>query len=117
MSFRILFLKLTKVHDFEKPERIDTGGMKAYRIKAKDELNNGCLLFFDLKTGLLSALHFQNPADVNEIIKTSFSNWKKIQGLLLPSHVDIDQSGKIFVFDFIKVVFNDTGFQYKNVKK
>jgi len=95
-----------RFHDFEKPDRIDTGGVKACRVKAKDELNNACLLFFDLETGLLSAVHSKNPADTNEVIKIKFSNWKRVQGLLMPHHVDIDQSGKKYTFGFTKVIFN-----------
>jgi hypothetical protein len=106
-----------RFHDFGKPENIKADGVKAYRLKAKDELNNECLLFFDVKTGLLAAIHFQNPADAKEVIKTKFSNWKKLQNLLLPQHVDIDQSGKKYTFDFTKVIFNSPDFHYKNVKK
>jgi len=103
-----------RFHDFEKPEKIDSGGVKAYRIMAKDELNNKCLLFFDLKTGLLSAIHSQNPDDIKEVIKIKFSNWQKVQGLLLPHHVDIDQSGKIYAFEFTKIIFNSPDFKKKN---
>ena len=106
-----------RFHDFEKPENIEADGMKAYKLKAKDELNNECTLFFDVKTGLLSALHFQNPADAKEIIIIIFSSWRKLQNLLLPQHVDIDQSGKKYTFDFTKVIFNSPDFHYKNVKK
>lgn len=113
----IIFEVDQRFHDFEKPENIEADGMKAYRLKAKDELKNECTLFFDIKTGLLSALHFQNPADAKEIIKIKLSIWKKLQDLLLPQHVDIDQSGKKYTFDFTKVIFNSPDFHYKNVKK
>lgn len=115
-AFQNIVLEVDKrFHHFEEPERIDTGGVKAYRVKAKDELNNACLLFFDLGTGLLSAIHFQNPADVNEIIKTSFSNWKKVQELQMPFHVEIRQGEKIFTFDFIKISFNSPDFQQRTM--
>lgn len=100
-----------RFHNFEKPVRIDTGEIKLYRVKAKDELNKDCLLFFDLKTGLLSAIHSQNPGDSNEVIKINFSNWKKVQDMLLPHHVDIDQGGKVYTFDFTKVIFNNPDFK------
>jgi hypothetical protein len=100
-----------RFHDFVKPERVDTGGVNAYRLKAKDELNNECLLFFDVKTGLLSALHFQNPTDAKEIIPVKFSNWKKQQGLLLPLHIDIKQADKSYSFDFKKLLFNSKEFK------
>ncbi|MBK9728269.1 MAG: hypothetical protein IPO86_09150 [Saprospiraceae bacterium] len=106
-----------RFHDFGNPEIIEVDGMKAYRLNAKDELNNDCTLFFDIKTGLFSALHFQNPADAKETIKTKFSDWKNVKDLLLPHHVDIDQSGKKYTFDFTKVIINSPDFYYKNVKK
>ncbi|MBK7375013.1 MAG: hypothetical protein IPJ02_05445 [Chitinophagaceae bacterium] len=115
-AFQNIVLEVDKrFHHFEEPERIDTGGVKAYRVKAKDELNNACLLFFDLETGLLSAIHIQNPADVNEIIKTSFSNWRKVQELQMPYHVEIRQGEKIFTFEFIKISFNSPGFQQRSM--
>ena len=106
-----------RFHDLEKPEMIKADVVKTYSIKAKDELNNACKLFFDVKTGLLSAIHFQNSDSTKEIIKTRFSNWKKVQEILLPHHVDIDQSGKMYSFDFTSIHFNDPDFNYKKVKK
>ena len=106
-----------RFHDLEKPEMSKADSVKNYSIKAKDELNNDCKLFFDVKTGLLSAIHFQNPDSTKEIIKTRFSNWKKTQGLLLPHHVDIDQSGKLYSFDFTNISFNSPDFKYRNAKK
>ncbi len=100
-----------RFHNFEKPVRIETGEMKLYKVKAKDELNSECLLFFDVNTGLLSAIHSRNPDDTNAVIKIRFSNWKKVQDLQLPHHVDIDQSGKIYVFDFTKIIFNSPEFK------
>jgi hypothetical protein len=111
-EFQNLVLEVDqRFHDFEKPERIDTGGVKAYRVKAKDELYNECLLFFDVNTGLLSAIHSRNPDDTNAVIKIRFSNWKKVQDLQLPHHVDINQSGKIYAFDFTKIIFNSPEFK------
>jgi hypothetical protein len=106
-----------RFHDLGEPEIMETNSMKTCQLKAKDELNNDCLLLFDVKTGLLSAIHFQNPDSTKEIIKTSFSNWKKVQELLLPHHVDIDQSGKLYSFDFTNISFNSPDFKYRNVKK
>lgn len=105
-----------RFHDFEKSGKIETDTAKLYELKAKDELNHPCSLFFDADNGLLTALHIQNPDDANEVLKIKFSNWKKIQGLLLPYHVEIDQSGKIYKFNFIKLQFNSPDFKYKNVK-
>jgi hypothetical protein len=117
-EFQNIVLEIDKrFHDFEKPENIESDGMKAYRIKVKDEANNECSLFFDVTTGLLSAIHFQNPGSVKENIKTRLSNWKEVQGILLPFHADIDQSGKLYIFDFNSIIFNSPGFKYKSVKK
>lgn len=105
-----------RFHDFEKAGKIETDTAKLYELKAKDELNHSCSLFFDADNGLLTALHIQNPDDANEVLKIKFSNWKKIQELLLPYHVEIDQSGKVYKFNFIKLQFNSPDFKYKNVK-
>jgi len=117
-EFHNLILEVDhRFHDFGKPENIEMDGMKTYRLNTKDELNNECSLFFEIKTGLLSALHFQNPSDAKEIIKTKFSDWKNVKDILLPHHVDIDQSGKKYMFHFTKVIINSPDFRYKNVKK
>ena len=111
-EFQNIILEVDKrFHDFEKPEKIDTSKVMAYRIKAKDELNNVCLLFFDQKTKLLSAIHSQNPADPKEVIETEFSNWQTQQQLLLPKHIDIKQGEKRYSFDFTKIMFNSPDFK------
>lgn len=116
-EFQNIVLELNnRFHDFDRPEKIETDSMKMYELKAKDELNHPCLLFFDANSRLLMALHIQNPGDTNEVLKIKFANWKKIQGLVMPYHVTIDQSGKIFTFDFVKLQFNSPDFKYKNVK-
>lgn len=76
-----------RFHDFGSPEIKEFEGTKEYRLQAKDNLNNECSLFFNVGTGLLSAIHFRNPDSSKEIIKTKFSNWKNQQDLLLPFHV------------------------------
>ena len=116
-EFHSMILEIDqRFHDLEKPEMIKADSVNIYSIKAKDELNNGCKLFFDVKTGLLSAIHFQNPDSTKALIKTHFSNWKSVQGLLLPYHVDIDQSGKLYSFNFTGIRINDPGFSYKKIK-
>ncbi len=77
-EFQHIILEVDKrYHDFERPGTAEIKGKKVYWIKAKDELNNTCSLFFDPKMGLLSAIHFQNPADLNEVIEIEFSNWQQ----------------------------------------
>ncbi len=115
-EFQNIILKVDKrYHDFEKPGTAEIKGKKVHWIKAKDELNNRCSLYFDPKTGLLSAIHFQNPAHLNEVIEIEFSDWQEQQGLLLPKHVAIKQGEKHYSFDFTKLLFNSPDF--KKVKK
>jgi hypothetical protein len=106
-----------RFHNFGVPEPVDEDGVEMYKLKVFDELNREGFLFFDMNTGLLSSVHFRNPDNINEVIRTRFSSWKKIQDLLLPLHVDIEQSGKKFSFDFSSIVINDPGFTYKILKK
>jgi len=111
-EFQNIILEIDKrFHDFEKPEKIDTRGEEVYRVKAKDELKNVSLLFFDQKTRLLSAIHSKNPADPKEVIEIKFSNWQQQQEFLLPKHIDINQGAKRFSFDFTKVLFNSPDFK------
>lgn len=117
-EFHNLVLELDKrFHDFERPVKIERDRKKMYEVKAKDELNHPCLIFFDHESMLLTALYIQNPGDVHEVLKIKFSNWKKIQGLLMPCKVTIDQSGKVYSFNFTKLRFNSPDFKYKNVNK
>ncbi|MGB5007919.1 MAG: hypothetical protein WBO39_13355, partial [Ferruginibacter sp.] len=103
-EFHNMVLELDKrFHDFERPVKIERDREKMYEVKAKDELNHSCSLFFDQNTGLLTALQIQNPGDVHEVLNIKFSNWKKIQGLLMPCKVTIDQSGKVYSFNFTKL--------------
>lgn len=102
-----------RFHDFGETTTTQTGDRESYQLKAKDELNHDCFLFIDVKTRLLSAIHLQNPEETREIIKISFSGWKAVQQLLLPHQVTIDQGGKIYSFNFTRIVFNSPGFQIK----
>ncbi len=103
----------SRFHDFQKPVVVEIDSTRMYSLKAKDELNHDCSLFFSVKTNLLTAIHFQNPGDEKEIIKTEFSGWKTTGRLQLPYHVRIDQGGKIFTFDYTRISFNSPGFQYR----
>lgn len=117
-AFQNIVLEQDKwFHDFERPVKTERDGLKMYEVKAKDELNHPCLIFFDHDSMLLTALHIQNPGDVHEVLKIKFSNWKKIQGILMPCKVTIDQSGKVYSFNFTKLRFNSPDFKYKSVNK
>jgi len=58
----------------------------------------------------------QNPEETKEIIKISFSGWKEVEKLLLPHQVTIDQGGKIYSFNFTRIMFNSPGFQIKRIR-
>jgi len=105
-----------RFHDFELIENEEKDGINNYKLKAKDELGKTNFIFFDEKTRLLTEIHFPNPSDENEMIKTKFSNWKKTNNLQLPYHVEINQSGKLYTFDYTKLILNSPDFKYKNVK-
>lgn len=104
-----------RFHNFQEPEMVEADKVKSYRLKAKDELDHPCYLFFDMKTDLLTSLHFQDPVNEKEIIVIKFTGWKKVQGLQVPHHVEIKQGEKLFTFNMVKILFNDPGFQEKEV--
>lgn len=103
-----------RFHDFEPAQLVTISGHDFFQIKAKDELNHPCNLFFDKSTLRLSAFHIQNPDDPLEIIKTRFSDWRNIQGLDLPQHLEIEQGDKVFTFDFVKITLNAPDFLEKS---
>ncbi|PKP32703.1 MAG: hypothetical protein CVU00_11445 [Bacteroidetes bacterium HGW-Bacteroidetes-17] len=111
----VIEASLKRFHDFELLENEEKDAINNYKLKAMDELDNTCFLFFDTNTNLLTEIHFPNPIDENEIIKTKFSNWKKINNLVLPYHVEINQNGKIYIFEYTELILNSPEFKYKNV--
>lgn len=102
-----------RFHEFTSPEEIPNGQL--YKIDGRDELEHPCTLFFDKPTGLLKAIHLQNPENEKEVLITTFSDWKKIEGLQLPTQISIDQSGKKYSFDFVKIDFNSPDFEKKTL--
>ncbi len=98
-----------RFREFTKPE--DVLNEHLYKITGKDELEHPCALFFDKQTALLKAIHLQNPENEKDLLITTFSDWKKIEGLQLPTHISIDQSGKKYSFDFIKIDLNSREFE------
>lgn len=109
--YNILLEADKRFHAFEQPLQPDSGTTKLYQVKAKDELENECILFFEQETGRLSAIHSRNPADPTEIIEISFSSWQAQQGFTLPRQVTIKQGNQYYTFDFVKVLFNSPGFK------
>lgn len=106
-----------RFHGFHDPEIVTADGIQLYRVKAKDELDHPCYLFFDGRTNLFTALQFQNPVHEKEIISIKFAGWKKVQKLQLPHHVEITQGDKVFTFAVTKIIFNDPGFQKKHLNE
>lgn len=111
----ILELK-NRFHDFEKPVMVSVENNNCYQIKAKDESETPFLLFFDSKTHLFVAMHFANPSNPKDTIKTRFLNWKKTQNLRLPFHIEIEQGGNKYLFDYQKILFNSHEFTHKKAK-
>lgn len=103
-----------RFHDFEPAQLVAISGQDFFQINAKDELNHPCSLFFDKSTHRLSAFYIQNPDNLQEILKVRFSDWRNIQGLNLPQHLEIEQGDKIFTFDFIKIILNAPNFLEKS---
>lgn len=104
-----------RFRNFQEPEIVEAGSVKSYRLRATDELDHPCYLFFDRETDLFTALHFQDPVHEKETIVIKFSGWKKVQDLQVPHHVEINQGDKVFTFDMVKIIFNDPGFRKKEV--
>lgn len=106
-----------RFRNFQEPEIVEADSVKLYRLKATDELDHPCYLFFDVKKKLFTALQFQDPINEKEIIIIKFAGWRKVQELQLPHHVEIIQGDKTFTFDFTRIVFNDPGFQKKRINE
>ncbi len=102
-----------RFHDFEPAQLVTISGQNFFHINARDELTHPCSLFFDTATHRLSAFHIQNPDSSLEIIKTRFSDWRIVQGLALPHHLEIEQGDKIFTFNFVKINLNAPDFLEK----
>ncbi len=99
-----------RFHDFEPAQLVTISGHDFFQINAKDELNHPCSLFFDPLTHRLEAFHIQNPDNLQEILKTRFSDWRNIQGLALPHHLEIEQGDMVFTFDFVRITLNAPDF-------
>ncbi|MBK6825684.1 MAG: hypothetical protein IPG86_01775 [Chitinophagaceae bacterium] len=98
---------------FEQPLLVARKNGEYLQVNARNETGDTCTLFFDPVTHLFRELHFQNPGQPGEIIQTRFSDWRKVNDLQLPHHVEIIQAGKNYRFDFIKISLNDPGFRQK----
>ncbi|RYU93899.1 DUF4292 domain-containing protein [Emticicia agri] len=105
-----------RFNDFSEPEELKADKQPVYRIAAKDELNHLSLLFFDKRTGFLNEIHLQNPENEKELLIIRFSDWKKVDDLQLPTHILINQSEKLYTFDFTQIRFNAPDFEKITLK-
>ncbi len=104
-------------HAFASPQEGIWEGKKVYQIEALDELEHPCLLIFEAKKGFLVAFQIQNPDNVQEWLKISFSDWKRTAGFRFPQKLKILQSEKIFSFHFTQIIVNSPDFQEKLIQK
>lgn len=113
-AFHLQLLQVQqRFHSFSRQDTVQKGDTTLYRIRAKDELDNDCTLYFDPDTGLLSILEILNPDNKQEMISTQFTEWRKTGDLKLPYHINIYQGSKLFTFDFLRIDINSPVFKKK----
>lgn len=111
-EFHASLLQLNeRFHAFKKPVRVTVEGSVLFKLDAKDELDHPCQLLIEPETRHIRHLHFQNPMDEKERIEVTFSDWRLAGTLNLPHHINIRQGGKLFEFDFIRIIINDPQFK------
>lgn len=111
----LLFELTTRFQAFEKPVNLVEKGQELVSIRATDEQGYECILYLDSRSNRLTRLKMQNPGNREETISILWSDWKNVQGCILPHKVVIDQSGKIFVFDFKKIELNSPAFRKREL--
>lgn len=97
-------------HGWGVPDTVSWEGNLYYRITACDFLEKPVTILFGVQTGRIASLGFPDPEDSAGKISIRFSDWKKTGKYRLPWHIDIDQSGKLYTFDFTGIIINDPGF-------
>ena len=116
-AFHNILLELPqRFHSFSIPDTVQKDKQSCYRIKATDELNNTATLFFDRASGRLSVLDIVNPDNRQETISIRFSDWKNADQFILPHHINIEQGGKMYVFDFSVIDINSPAFKKRIIQ-
>lgn len=101
-----------RFHAFQEPESMILYDKPYYyRVSALDKLNKPVELFFNGLDYTMDVLTVRNPEDSTEIIRIEYSDRRKVQGFILPMHVEIIQGDKRFVFDYTSVKINDSDFK------
>jgi hypothetical protein len=97
-----------RFHQFGKPEYISN----QVKISALDDLNNPIVIFLGKDSPEVKSITMRNPGDTTEIISFSYSDWKMVQGIRLPTRISIQQGkDKTFTFNFTKVEVNSKDFK------
>ncbi|MCI0751561.1 MAG: DUF4292 domain-containing protein [Flammeovirgaceae bacterium] len=110
----LLFDLKNRFHDFSDPQVVVVNDTATHKIAALDALNNPVEIFINAKTSRLTSILMRNPDQPDEVISFTYSDWGPVQGVTLPMHVEIDQNGKKFTFDFTSVVINPK--EFKRIK-
>lgn len=111
-EFMSILLELNKrFYDFKLADTLLPARREAYMLGAKDELGHDCWLHIDSTTLLLKDIRFQNPGNAAEMITTTFSAWRTVNGLNFPHHIEFTQGGGTYTFDIKTLKINDPGFK------
>lgn len=113
-EFHMILLDLDKrFHQFGK---LETHGNQI-RVSALDNLNNSVSISFT-KDQRVESITMRNPGDTTEVIRFAYSNWKTVQGIILPLRVSIQQGAdKKFEFEFTRVEINSRNFKHREALK
>jgi len=83
----------------------DVNGKPAHAVMVKRKLGKDVTLFFDAKTGLLVKMSRKalNPMEMEVTEESTFSDFQKISGMIVPLKLAVDHDGR----PFMSVVVSD----------